>query len=133
MRPKKYLSDDAKQQSVDIVVLYEGLKLVRVAWDLKNILSREGVIALAICAFGKRYQSSIHHDYYQLVWTDIDCCLTGHDGDYGFFSLTEPGVVDRRFPFILPENSIEFHGVYVSKDEYNEAKLIFADLNGGMF
>ena len=117
----------------EIAILYERLQLVRVDWADRQTLRRDGVIAITICAPGQRYQSSIAHDYYQLVWTEKDCCLTGHDGDYGFFSLTEPGVIDWRFPFILPENSIEFLGVYVSKEEYAEARIIFGDPNGDMF
>ena len=33
----------------------------------------------------------------------------------------------------MPKNSIEFLGVYVSKEEYAKAKLIYADPDGGMF
>ena len=117
-----------------IAILYSGLNLVRVQWDRKDTLLHHDVICIAVIhPDNKRFQSAIGHDYYQLIWTDDDCCLTGHDGDYGFFSLTDPGQVDWRFPFIMPENVIEFEGVYVSKEEYAEAKLLFADPDGGMF
>lgn len=120
---------------VEVAVLYEELKLIRVPWDGKHELRHDGVVAIAICGTGhKRVQSEISHDFYELVWTDTDCCLTGHDGDYGFFSLTKlKKDPDWRFPFILPENCIEFEGVYVDKDEWQEALLIYSDPNGGMF
>lgn len=120
---------------VEVAVLYSDMKVVRVPWIEKEILRRNDVIAISIPnADGKRrHQSSIRHDFYQLVWTDTDCCLTGHDGDYGFYGLIDRDVVDWRFPFDMPENSIEFEGVYVSAEDYKIAEAIFGDPNGEMF
>lgn len=117
----------------EIAVLYNNLRVVRVPWVEKLSLRRDNVLALAVLNNGKRNQCSILHDYYQLIWTDADCCLTGHDGDYGFYSLDEPNVVDWRFPFVIPENCIEFEGVYVDKEDWQRALEIYADPDGGMF
>ena len=123
----------------EIAVLYAGLGVTRVPWGEKHLLRRDGVIAIAIVDPDRsrkdlRPQSSIEHDYYILVWTDKDCWLGGHDGDYGFFSLTDQGTdIDWRFPFVLPENSILFEGVYVDAEEYAKAKAIFLDRDGDMY
>ena len=114
----------------EITVLYDDLNITKVAWDEKHSLRLDKVLAIAILNGGKRNQSVILHDYYHLIWTDTDCCLTGHDGDYGFYGVDG---VDWRFPFLMPENSIEFEGVYVSKDDWEKALLIYADPDGGMF
>jgi len=120
---------------VEVAVLYGDLSIVRVPWDEKLTLRRDNVIAIAVLNSLdiKRRQSSIEHDYYQIIWTDEDCCLTGHDGDYGFSRFDNPQVVDWRFPFILPENSIEFEGITIDKEEYAKAKSIYSDPDGGMF
>lgn len=117
----------------EIAVLYASLELVRVPWKDKQTLKLEDVEAIAV--IGKRWrQCSILHDYYQLVWTDTDCHLSGHDGDYGFypFGARDP---DWRFPFIIPENSLEFttESSYLSKKDWQKALEIYADPNGGMF
>ncbi len=122
--------------NTEIAVLYTGLNLVRVPWDEKERLKRDGVIAIAVLIAGqnKRFLCSIGHDYYQLVWTDKDCCLTGHDGDYGFYKFADPNRdTDWRFPFIMPKNCIEFEGAYADKDEWGKALLIYADQSGRMF
>lgn len=115
-----------------VAILYSDLNVVRVPWADKETLKRTDVLAIAVISDGKRNQCSISHDYYQLIWTDTDCCLTGHDGDYGFFPFdgSDP---DWRFPFMMPEDCIEFEGVYVNKDDWQKALLIYADPNGGMF
>lgn len=115
----------------EIAVLYNTLQVTRVSWAQRRSLQTDQVLAIAILYPGmKRNQCAILHDYYQLIWTDDACCLTGHDGDYGFYN---GDTVYWRFPFLLPENSIEFEGVYVSKDDWEKALLIYADPDGGMF
>ena len=118
-------------------MLYGDLSLVRVPWEEKRILRRTGVLAISVVAAGhprNRRQSSISHDWYQLIWTDVDSCLTGHDGDYGFCRFDDPNIVDWRFPFILPENSIEFEGVYTkTQEDWKAALVIYADQSGQMF
>ena len=117
----------------EVAVLYDDLNVIRVPWNKKRSLQTNQVLAIAILhSDRKRNQCSILHDYYQLVWTDDDCCLTGHDGDYGFYNLHTIGV-DWRFPFIMPQNCIEFEGIYVSKEDWQKALLIYADPGGGMF
>lgn len=117
----------------EVAVLYHDLNVVRVAWADKRTLKFTDVLAIAVLNDGKRNQSSILHDYYQLIWTDTDCCLTGHDGDYGFFSF-DGGTPDWRFPFLMPTNYIEFEGVYQhDQKKWQEALLIYADPDGGMF
>ncbi len=120
----------------EIAICYGDLSVVRVPWDEKESLSRTGVLSIALIILGQtqRCQSSISHDYYQLIWTDTECCLTGHDGDYGFYSLSDAKrSPDWRFPFIMPANCIEFEGVYVGKEDWQKALTIYADPNGGMF
>lgn len=115
-----------------IAVLYKDLKIVRVPWAEKQTLKRDTVLAIAVLDGGKRNQCSISHDYYQLIWTETDCCLTGHDGDYGFYPF-DGGPPDWRFPFQMSGYCIEFEGVYVSKEDWQRALAIYADPDGGMF
>jgi len=115
----------------EIAVLYRDLEIVRVPWAERCTLDTCDVEAIAV--IGEQWrQCSISHDYYQLIWTDSDCCLTGHDGDYGFYSLNG-SKVEWRVPFILPENCIEFQSVYISKQGWQKALAIYADPDGGMF
>jgi len=121
----------------ELAVLYGDLSIIRVPWDKKETLQRDNVIAIAIVDPNRarkdlRPQSSIEHDYYILVWTDEDCWLGGHDGDYGFFSFYGKGI-DWRFPFILPKNSIVFEGVQISAEDYGKAKQMFKDRFGRMY
>lgn len=120
--------------SIEIAILYEDLVVVRMPWDKKEILARDGVIAISIInSLAVKRQCSIQHDLYQLIWTDTDYCLTGHDDDYGFINFKNPDLIDWRFPFIMPENSMEFEGEIIPGDQYSKAKLIYADPDGGMF
>lgn len=116
--------------SPEIAVLYGDLTIVRVPWVEKHSLETDQVLAIAVMQTGLFRQCSILHDYYQLIWTEDACCLTGHDGDYGFFGVAG---VDWRFPFVMPENCIEFDSVYVNKDDWQKALLIYADPDAGMF
>lgn len=118
--------------STEVAVLYHDLNVVRVTWADKQTLKLDRVLAIAVLNAGKRNQCSISHDFYQLIWTDTDCCLTGHDGDYGFFPF-DGSAPDWRFPFLMPENCIEFDSVYVSKDIWQRALTIYADPYGDMF
>lgn len=113
----------------EVAVLYGDLDIVRVPWNEKQSLQRDQVLAVAVIRPGVIRQCSILHDYYQLIWTETEFCLTGHDGDYGFYGADG---VDWRFPFVLPDNCIEFDGVYVNNDDWQKALLIYADPNGGM-
>jgi len=119
---------------VDIAVLYADLEVDRVSWADKANLKRDEVLAISVVSteHHKRLLSKIGHDYYQLVWTDDDVCLTGHDDDYMFCSLTGPGF-GWRFPFMLPDSSIEFEGVTVHSDQFEKAKLIYGDPKGPMY
>lgn len=118
--------------AAEVAVLYDDLTVKRVDWDDRRTLKQDKVLAIAVTNNGKRTQGSISHDYYQLIWTDTDCCLTGHDGDYGFFPF-DGGDPDWRFPFVIPTHCIEFEGVYVDKDDWQKALEIYADPDGGMF
>ncbi len=116
----------------------EGFVVVRVPWADRNILCLTDVLHISIIISGhkKRRQSSSFHDFYQLIWdeNETECCLTGHDGDYGFYSLTDPSKQpDWRFPFVMPKNCIEFEGVYVDKETWKKSLLVYADPNGRMF
>jgi hypothetical protein len=116
----------------EVAVMYSGLRIVRVPWAGRESLQRDDVIAVAVINDAHvRRCAVIEYDWYQLIWTDTDYCLTGHDEPYRFFNL-EGRVVETRFPFVMPENSIEFEGVQVSAAEYAKAKEIFADPDGGM-
>lgn len=118
--------------TTEVAILYSDLKVIRVPWADKHSLRRDYVLAMAVLIGGKRNQCSISHDYYQLVWSDTDCCLTGHNGDYGFYSF-DGDDTDWRFPFLMPDNSIEFESIYVGKEVWGKALEIYADPNGGMF
>lgn len=123
---------------IEVAVMYADLHIERVPWGAKDTLRRDGVICIAVLNdkrqyFSKRQQALIEHDFYILTWTDTECCLTWHDGDYGFFSFDKPEQADWRFPFILTPNSIVFEGETIESEEYAKAKSIFADLQGGMF
>lgn len=123
---------------MEVAVMYADLQIQRVAWRDKDSLRRDGVICIAVLNplrkhFTKRPQALIEHDFYLLTWTDTECCLTGHNGDYGFYSFAKPEQVDWRFPFILTPNSIVFEGGTIPSERYAEAKLIYADPAGGMF
>lgn len=121
------------EKLIEIVVLYNDLRIVRVPWIDKLTLDTRDVEAIAI--IGKQWrQCSILHDFYYLVWTDTDCNLSGHDGDFGFFSFDSRNI-DWRFPFILPENSIEFttENSMLNKEDWTRALEIYADPEGGMF
>lgn len=124
-------------QNAEVAVLYNDLVIQRVVWDDKHTLERVGVLAIAVLHSDEeqRHQSEIGHDLYQLVWTDIDCCLTGHDEDYQFVKLNAPTLENRawRFPFIMPRNSMEFEGIYVDDIVWQRALAIYADPDGGMF
>lgn len=116
----------------------EGFVVIRVPWADRATLPLTGVLHIALIMDGQdqRYQSSSYHDYYQLVWNtqETECCLTGHDGDYGFFSLEDyKQKPDWRFPFILPRTCIEFEGVYVDDDVWEASKLIYGNSAGRMF
>lgn len=119
----------------EIAVLYNDLALVRVPWSEKHSLKCEDVEAIAIIDNGKRDQCKIGHDFYYLVWTDIDCNLSGHDGDFGFYPF-DGGPPEWRFPFILPENSIVFtteNSMLDKKEDWAKVLEIYADPDGGMF
>lgn len=120
--------------NTEVAVLYADLSVVRVPWEDKLTLKREDVIAISVISpnHHKRMLAEIEHDYYQLVWTDTDVCLTGHDGDYLFCSLTSADY-EWRHPFDLPENSIEFKGATIPSDQYEKAKRIFGNMQGPMY
>lgn len=122
----------------DIVVMYEGLNLIRVKWEDRETLRRDGVLMIALIYPGaiKRYQHADRCDWYHLIWNEADtaCFLGGHDGDRGFYQFDDPSIdVDWRFPYLLPENCIEFVGEYTSREEWKEALEIYGDPEGPMF
>lgn len=128
-------SDDCK---VEVAVMYANLSIQRVPWHLKHTLPTTGVICIAVLHpdrphHTKHHQALIERDVYLLIWTDVDCCLCGHDDDFAFHDLTDQNKVDWRFPFIRPANCIEFEGQTITGDLYARAKMIFADPAGGMF
>jgi hypothetical protein len=130
-------------KTLQVAVLYSDLAVCKVEWSGKETLKRDDVLAIAIVhpkeeARRKRHQAVIEHDFYVLAWTDTECYLGGYDDDYYWFSLTEPWKpygegFTHRFPFTLPENSMLFEGVFVDKEVYAQAKLIFGDREGPMF
>ena len=93
----------------EVAVLYHDLSVRRVGWQDKETLPRDGVQAVAIVYSGvekrNRRQALIEYDNYVLVWTDDWQCLTPYDdGDFVFFSLTEPWKPHKqgyvfKFPF----------------------------------
>lgn len=117
----------------EVAVLYSDLNIVRVPWEEKRTLETRDVEAIAI--IGEQWrQCSILHDFYYLVWTDTDCNLSGHDGDFGFWPF-DGHLADWRFPFILQENTIEFtteHSL-LNKVDWARAQEIYADPNSGMY
>lgn len=118
---------------VEVAILYANLKVVRVSWADKRTLDLCNVEAIAVIAEQWR-QCSIMHDFYHLVWTDSDCNLSGHDGDYGFypFDARDP---NWRFPFIMPENSLMFttEHAMLNKEDWQKVLEIYADPDGSMF
>lgn len=119
---------------VEVAVLYGDLKVIRAPWSGKASLKRDGVIAISVInSHAIKRQCSIEHDFYHLIWDDTGYCLTGHDGDYGFVIAAQPDNIEWKFPYILPENIIEFEGIAIPGEEYHKAKLIYGDQNGGMF
>lgn len=122
--------------AVEIAVCYSNIEVVRLPWAQRDRLALDGVLSLAVICPGDPQGEcrSIYHDFYQLVWDDSHFCLTGHDGDYGFYSFTEPDVVEWRFPFDLRENSLEFIGAYADTDElWQKALDIYGDRSGPMY
>lgn len=127
----------------EIAVLYAGLKLVRVPWAEKETLKRDQVLSITILHPNRptignpptrvRYQAISEYDWYVLSWTNSDSYLGGYDNDMCWRSFDKPEEAYHRFPYILPENSLLFEGIFVSKEEYVEAKIIFNDRNGRMF
>lgn len=130
---------------IEVVVMYEGLELVRVPWEQKHSLRRNGVLAVAISHAKqpsttlrkKRYQLVYEYDYYVLVWDETSCYLGGYNDDLYWFDFAEPwlpygkGFV-HRFPFVMPDRSIVFEGVQVPAEMYAQAKSIFTDVTGEM-
>ncbi len=117
----------------------EGFSIVRVPWEEKLTLRRKGVLSIAVLFPGdpNRECRSIYHDYYQLIWTDTAVCLTGHDGDLAFYSFepTSKGEVQKewRFPFILPENCIEFEGETIDSRKFKKSMDLYGDRKGVMY
>lgn len=120
--------------TVEVAVLYANLAVVRVRWEDKRTLQLDEVIAVSVVSrkYHKRLLAEIEHDYYLLIWTDTEVCLSGHDDDYLFCSLDGPGY-RWRFPFDLPLHSIEFKGATIDAVEYEKAKAIFGDPQGPMY
>lgn len=117
----------------EVAILYADLSIVRVSWDEKHSLPRENIEAIAV--IGEQWrQCSILHDFYYLVWTDTDCNLSGHDGDFGFYPF-DGREADWRFPFILPDNTIEFttENALLNKAYWKRAQEIYNDPDGGMY
>jgi hypothetical protein len=126
--------------SVEVAVCYTDLSVVRVPWDEKQNLLLTEVLSIAVLFDGdpQRECRSIGHDFYQLVWTDTQVCLTGHDGDYAWrsFELDRAGdpIKDWIFPFGFRANTIEFVGAYTDNArDWQTALDIFGDPNGLMW
>ena len=129
----------------EVAILYSDLNVVRVPWTDKKKLQQDNVLAIAVLQEDRpvignppsrsRYQAVIEFDWYVLTWTATDSYLGGYDDDdYLFFSLTKPSeLVDWRFPFLMPKNSLLFKGAQVVPEQYAKAKEIFNDRNGEMF
>lgn len=122
----------------EIAIIYGDLTERRVAWEDRLRLVTTDVlhIALIIPGQAQRYQSSTFHDFYHLIWDDAEteCCLTGHDDDFAWFSLTDPARNPVwRFPYDKPANLIEFVGVYVDNATYRTAVARDDDRDGIMY
>lgn len=123
----------------EVAVLYESLVVVRVPWDEKETLRRDGVIAIAVLQTDrehpvKRQQAEIERDFYTLVWDDTSCYLGGYDDNLYWHDFADARTsFEHRFPYLMPPDSITFAGAFIDPDQYAKAKAIFVDREGPMF
>lgn len=112
-----------------------GWHMQKAAWRDRHTLCRDRVLAVALIhpgnpKRGRHFRIEYEHDFYVLLWDDDWSRLHPYDDDQYWFSNTDPwgkygeGFI-HRFPFILPERSIVFEGLMVSKEQYENAREAF--------
>lgn len=129
----------------EIVVMYENLEIVRLPWDRRSELKRDGVLFVVISFPSpndglnhkprKRQQSAHDKDWYVLSQDGDLCLLGGFDvSDYAWKSLTNPWAghpdVDKVIsidnpPTWFPKDSIFLEGYTVTKEVWEQALELY--------